>query len=626
MAAIATKKPGGDRGVALTFPANFQKAFSAGVGYYPSGDLLPFDLMVGTNFQSTYHEEKRREANNSVMNGIQNRLSAERKLLTGPHNFHLPKPVLGQRKYANPSFGDSSAQSTRRDNGPDAPFRTIEVGMEGSGMRGGVLTTMEGQTFYNNKLRGRINELNRINALAQGVAVPMGQNMDTFDNRTIGSASKVEFFLFLRALADSVLDGDYNRFTFENMRDLLKRLVSFGPTATEEDLNDILHSVDLMKASAEAKEADELRPQYVTPESVQTIYLLVDKVKDYTDEMLRNINLSDKDRKTLSASLLRSLKLDQFLRKGNEQQLIEDLRSGNRRLNQAAEDFDDGFDPGDDDDDDGRPFGRPPPREDAEQGFAPRAPFAGNGGDPSRDRFGARNGLIVFGGPTNSFFGEAQAEDAQSGFAAPLAFSGFDPQAQVPAQDRSLLRQTVEEIMNQTIQPLKVDGDEDKTIEELVAEKYPQPARFISEVSGALVERGFTPAQIADGMSQLNLPLFADYIAANTGPIEPAAAAPARLPDPQGFLPPAAYPAPGMGGEPAALPAPPKRAAGWKIPANMRTRELLRSNYRTVAQIRELGASIPASAGGPYRPRDGTAVKNALTRIITIAKGVDPSY
>ena len=184
----------------------------------------------------------------------------------------------------------------------------------------------------------------------------------------------------------------------------------------------------------------------------------------------------------------------------------------------------------------------------------------------------------------------------------------------------------VEEIMDQTIQPLKVDGDEDKTIEELVAEKYPQPSRFVKEVTDALADRGFTPAQIAAGMSQLDLPFFAEYIAANSGPIEPVAAAPARLPDPQGFLPPPAYPPPGMGGEPESLAAPPKRSSGWKIPANMATRELLRNNYRTLSQIRTLGASIPPSAGGPYRPRDGTAVKNALARIIIIARNINPSY
>jgi hypothetical protein len=187
----------------------------------------------------------------------------------------------------------------------------------------------------------------------------------------------------------------------------------------------------------------------------------------------------------------------------------------------------------------------------------------------------------------------------------------------------------VEELMDMTLEPLKVDGDEDKTVEELVAEKYPQPERFVREVSDAMRDRGFSAAEVAAGMSELDLPFFAEYIAAFSGAIDPAAAAPARLPDPQGFLPPAAYPPPGMGGEPAAPAAPAPRAPvknTWKIPANMATRALLRDNYRTLQQIRALGASIPPAAGGPYRPRDGTAVKNAIARIIQLARGVDPSY
>jgi hypothetical protein len=635
MSAVATKKPGADRGVALTFPLNFQKAFTGGIAFYPSEDHPPFELMIGTNFQSSYHEQKRIEANQSVMNGIQNRLAAERKLLTGPHNFHLPKPVLGQRKYANPSYGAESFSSTRRDNGREAPFRTVEVGEEGVGMRGGVLTTMEGQTFYNNKLRGRIGELNRINALAVGIPVPMGQEMETFDNTKNGSASKVDFFLFLRALTDSVMDNDLTRFTFENMREMIKRLIAFGPTATPEDFNDIFHSVDLMEDPLDnlTTEDDPERKKFTSAEAATTMLLLVDRIRRYSAEMFRNVYLSEKDKRTLSASLVKSFGLDQFLRKPTPKAVLEEARKTNRRVDQAVEDFDDDFDEDDDDDDDGQPFIRGPTREDTEQGGAPRAPLAGANGDPSRDRFGARNGMVVEDGPVQSFFGEAKAKDAEVPMAAPLALAGFDPAAQAPPQDRSILRQTLEYVMKQIIDPLKVEGDEEKTPEELVTDKYPRPERFVSEVSDAMEERGFTPAQIADAMSQLNIPFFADYIATHTGPIEPAAAAPARLPDPLGFMPPP--PGFGPGGEPVA-PAPkkfkPRRPktegaeGNWKIPSNMSSRAELRNNYRTIASIRALGATIPAYLGGPYKPRSDTMLKNAITRIINIVKKIDPNY
>jgi len=76
-----------------------------GLSYFPTSQSYAMPIMEGDTFQNNYHSQKRTEANQSVMNGIQNKLAAERKLLTGVHNFHLPKPVLGQRVYANPSVG-----------------------------------------------------------------------------------------------------------------------------------------------------------------------------------------------------------------------------------------------------------------------------------------------------------------------------------------------------------------------------------------------------------------------------------------------------------------------------------------------------------------------------------------
>jgi hypothetical protein len=463
----------------------------------------------------------------------------------------------------------------------------------------------------------------------------MGQEMETFDNTKNGSASKVDFFLFLRALTDSVMDNDLTRFTFENMREMIKRLIAFGPTATPEDFNDIFHSVDLMEDPLDnlTTEDDPERKKFTSAEAATTMLLLVDRIRRYSAEMFRNVYLSEKDKRTLSASLVKSFGLDQFLRKPTPKAVLEEARKTNRRVDQAVEDFDDDFDEDDDDDDDGQPFIRGPTREDTEQGGAPRAPLAGANGDPSRDRFGARNGMVVEDGPVQSFFGEAKAKDAEVPMAAPLALAGFDPAAQAPPQDRSILRQTLEYVMKQIIDPLKVEGDEEKTPEELVTDKYPRPERFVSEVSDAMEERGFTPAQIADAMSQLNIPFFADYIATHTGPIEPAAAAPARLPDPLGFMPPP--PGFGPGGEPVA-PAPkkfkPRRPktegaeGNWKIPSNMSSRAELRNNYRTIASIRALGATIPAYLGGPYKPRSDTMLKNAITRIINIVKKIDPNY
>ena len=103
MSAYGTKKRGADVGLQATFPAVFGAMTKDDARtFFPSGGENPMELMVGTHFQATYHEEKRQDANRSVMNGLQANRTAQRLLLTGPHNYHVPKPVLGQRKFANP--------------------------------------------------------------------------------------------------------------------------------------------------------------------------------------------------------------------------------------------------------------------------------------------------------------------------------------------------------------------------------------------------------------------------------------------------------------------------------------------------------------------------------------------
>ena len=198
MSAFGTKKSSGDRGLQLTFPLYFQEAYNIPLEYFPSYEGESTDLLIGSDFQSEYHEQKRMEANRSVMNGIQANKTKEEKLLTGRANYHLPKPVLGQRIYANPSNGAEVLSSTRRDNGKLAPFRTVEAGKE-DGMRGGVVVSLEAQEFYKKQLERRIAQLNRINALTQGYAVQMGDTYKTENNMKEGSIDKVEFlFIFVR--------------------------------------------------------------------------------------------------------------------------------------------------------------------------------------------------------------------------------------------------------------------------------------------------------------------------------------------------------------------------------------------------------------------------------------------
>jgi hypothetical protein len=624
MAAVATKKPGGDLAVQLTFPLNFQRAFDAGFSYFPSVMEPALDLFVGQDFQSRYHEEKRLDANQSVMNGLQANATAERLMLTGPHNYHVPKPVLGQRRYANPSYGAEALVSTRRDNGADAPFRVIDgtdimMGMPpimgaGSGsMRGGVLRTAQGYDFYRGQLDDRIEQLNRINALAQGFAVPMGQGVNTRNNETEGGPNKVEFFLLLRGFMDAVEVGDDTRFTFEAAKDFVSKLIALGPIASEEDFQDILDGLDDILLSLNAENDTSADRSIIYSE---TLRVLAQKTRDYTRAMFANMERSDSEKKSLSKSLVKTLKLDQLLRRRS---LVEALGDSDARIATALDDFDDGPDDG--------MFEAPTEgREDSEQRGVPRAPFAGEGLDANRDKWG-RRGRPARDGEMPGYFGEVVAAD-MPGVVAPLDMAGFDPGAQVPPPDAGSMTEALEMMMRNDLRTLATtDEDQEKLrsgeFGELVEKLYPDPSQFVKNVASAMEERGYTKAQVAAAMGQTSLPFFADYITRNSGDTGPAPIVPARRYPPAG---------PQPGGAPLYPPPPPMGAPqqGSQIPAWLSqypTREVLKQKLSSVGRVKAFLDSVPADAGlKTYNPRVGTDMKSVWETLIRNIRAVVPSY
>jgi hypothetical protein len=662
MSAFGTKKWNGDAGVQLTFPSNFQKAYNAPLMYYPSSLGESLDLLIGSDFQSNYHEEKRLDANRSVMNGLQANRTAERLMLTGPHNYHVPKPVLGQRIFANPMNGAETAYSTRRDNGLTAPFKTIEVGFGGDGtMRGGVVSSLEGQEFYKKQLNRRIAQLNRINALAQGYAVQLGQDYKIEDNTKEGSVDKVTFFIYLRALMDAITAGDLTRFTFENLKEMISMLFKFGPTMSVEDIDDARASLDIMindirsglSEIPEFASFDDEKRAYA-----ETVGIYAERMRLYVNAMEKNFYLSERDKKTLSKSLTKSLGLDRLVRKSRANDVIDEERRTDPRIDQDAEDYDD------DDGGDGS-FNRPAPtREDDEQRGIPRAPFAGRNGDKNQEIYGRKTGIIVHGGP--SWFGESEDErtterqDLAPRYVAPLGISGSDPNAEGNRQaNPDTLREAVEEQTFQVLSPLGFTRDQDE--EEFITKNYPNTSDFVNELAKGLEERGFSKAQIAKGMELTGYGVFADYIAENTGETGPEPSTAVR---PSGLLP--------MGGLPPMLyvdndddgrqdvVAPNDVAETGSVrttmsgiktklqqraiesgnyPSAMERNRLFRENnipttrnkmyeeYNTEAQYRALGARIPKEFGGPYKMRQGTTVKNAKARIIKLIRDyADPTW
>lgn len=589
MAAYGTKKPNGDLGVQLGFPAVFNQYFNSGYGYFPSGDEDPMELLVGTDFQSQYHEEKRQYANKTVNDGIQAKKSAERLLLTGTANYHLPKPILGQRRFANPSYGQLGIESARRD-GDEAPFSLVERGAPMS-MRGGVLTTPEGTDFYTKQLRDRIAQLDRINAVSLGYTVSQGQRAPTSDNTKEGSPSNINFFIYLRALQDSILQNDLSRFTFESLKDLLKLLFQITPTATLETLNDAAESINSMARDIRSL-AEYAGQSPDDTEYILTLQLFIEGMRRYTDEMIRNVYLSDREKQTLSKSLIKTLGFDRLMRKPSPEAVVDTVRDGDQRMDQAAEDADDDDDEDDDDDDDGRFYRQAETREEGEAGGAPRAPFAGDNGDPNKDAFG-RKGRRNAEPP--AFFDDGAVVDV-----APLALAGAEANHEIPEADTESLKEALEKAIEDTKYSFIDDltpADADKDLEELLNEKGEDPAQFILVLEDMMENGGMSKGDIATAMQLTGLPMFVPYISENLR---------------QGRVPPA------IRRERPAVPAPVVR---FDPEASTRvTREEIDA-ATTKDELNALWMRIPAaSKAGSKKPHGNTTIPKFKLKLLELVK------
>lgn len=654
MSAIATKKPLSDEHRLLTYPAGFQRAYEeSGMVpvYFPSYDGTPMDVMVdSTGEQALYHEQKRMEANQSVMNGLQANRTAQEKLLTGPHNYHLPKPVLSQRRYANPSYGAVSFDSTRRDNGAEAPFRTIEVGMDsmvgsGSGeLRGGV-RTLEGYSFYREQLQRRIGQLDRLNALAQGYAVPMGQEYETRDPTKDGTFAKVQFYTALKALTADILDGDFDTIKVDkNMIETQDYLLKYVPTIEdEEELGDIVRTLGtsrnvMRQILGDDEMIERIQATYGVEEGrLQFIGNFIDRLFDYTIAFLRdeNIYLSPTDKKTLSRSLIKQLGftnvgLRPLQRVGILGRLGESTETGTTTSRGDASTFSSGDSSGFD-----RPAGS---REDSEMSYAPRAPFAGRSGDLRRERFGA---LGRRGDAGAFYFGEdgGGGGAGEVGIAYPLDMAGFDPSAELgaPEGDTEAILDALITVQKTILEPLETPADKDKELDEIVATHYPQKQAYINEVERAMEERGFSKQQIARAMTEEGSDVYREYIAENTGPIAPARAEPARrfAPPPppaplyddgsgagagaSGFTGALSAVSRGVGTPTGEYSSPAEFLASIGFPAN---RDELRIQARSLRDVTRVGALLTP----PYVPREGTKLQNAITALIAKVRKIDPSY
>lgn len=391
MSAIATKKAGGDVATQLTFPAVYQSVYASQhrpLRYAPSAPGPLVRPMAGDDFQSSYHAQKKKDADYMARAKVISTRNAQHRMLLSHQNYYgMPSPSLAQREFANPSNGNGGGwASARQDGGVDAPFQLIEAGLSG-----GVLRSAEGQAYGKARLLARVKQLDAIDAekmafTGQLPLVPtMGaETMPTAPSAPVSQNAKIELQLLLKAIIDALMGDtarnpdekdELSRFTFSDSVRALSLIirVASSPDTDAEALEDVKAPVDninqLLEGLTDPDRREQVELTEMAKERLITTAELFQRIGEYVDGMMGGINLSPKERQALSKNLVKSLGFTQFARQ-METQRVESRgfyeKVARSRLFDARgrQEMDD-----EDDDDADDHFNAPPEsREDTEQG------------------------------------------------------------------------------------------------------------------------------------------------------------------------------------------------------------------------------------------------------------------
>jgi hypothetical protein len=253
----------------LGFPIAFEDTYAT-YGPPPAFEPEPhynstFDS-VGDDFQAEYHEQKRRDAHYMAnQKVVSTRAARERADVSKGGYYKMPKPVLGQRRYANPSYGaNSHSHHSARQDQSGAPWTvhyTPVIFNKGgmSGMSGGVLRSSAGQRYGKQILNARIGQLNDIerglttfSAASAGLGdAPKtkfpGATGNEFNNE-LTSVSLVELAQLLQTVLDSTMggaagEGEASRFEFKDSIRAFALIVRAATDNAESDIANILEFI-----------------------------------------------------------------------------------------------------------------------------------------------------------------------------------------------------------------------------------------------------------------------------------------------------------------------------------------------------------------------------------------------
>jgi hypothetical protein len=311
MSGYGTKKRGADVAQELTFPAVFSDVASLRqnpYGYMPQLQRNPVVMPEGNDLQDKWHQQKKMDADRRVMNAVMDNRASTARFLRSHANYDVPRPVLSQRQFANPSNGNQADIYNNR---------AVDWNQNTDSLMGGVLYTQEAQKWGRQKLRDRIPQLDAIELAKQAFisdiplgAVTVGQPTE----RLSESASfkvQLEITNTIQSIATSLEAGRLSPLTASDTLKFLRLLFRWASGASLDELVDVKDTVEYIIKSLEGI-LDELDVENLLPsdneKKVFSAQLLdtMRKTRQYLVNMIGVVNANPVERQKASANFVRS--------------------------------------------------------------------------------------------------------------------------------------------------------------------------------------------------------------------------------------------------------------------------------------------------------------------------------
>jgi len=433
-------------------PTAFQNAyarFGSPEQYVSGGSLPALQTTTGNDFQAHYHAQKKADADRMVRAKVDATTMMYKRSNSSAHGFFgMPKPVLGQRKFANPSAGALSGTSAREDYG-DAPFHFSDAhGVSGAGscgrLVGGVLRSAQGQSYGMALLQKRIAEFDNIaklsaeykGSLADGMppqAMPFAGEQPPV-SASLADVPKVELSQLLQSILNALSDGEAeasaSRLTYQDSVRAFALIVRLATTGGAEDIDDVIEFIDGgSSADGILPKLGELtiRPVTDAPVKNQQLYLSLkefwERVKIYLDNMAKTVGMPYKNRQSASQAYIKTLRFTKIFRGKLPEEFVVAEDAQQAMDDRSNSEFSRGTPFADDD--------RSAPSRRSWQGVSSSSSSSGRGGRPVVRREDSQHGYRGDGGQEFSYddrqrFAYASGEFPTGG--RPVGFSGEEAQ------------------------------------------------------------------------------------------------------------------------------------------------------------------------------------------------------